>query len=40
MRYFPPDPNQNQERSDGALDSGRKSNRSFAEAVEVEISEN
>ena len=38
MRFYPQDTNQ--ERHDGALDSARKSNRSFAEAVESEISEN
>jgi hypothetical protein len=32
MKYYPP-PEQNQVRPDGALDSGRKSNSSFAEAV-------
>jgi hypothetical protein len=35
MKFYPPE--QNQERNDGALDSGRKSSGSFAEAVENEI---
>jgi hypothetical protein len=38
MKYYPPEPIQ--ERSDGALDSGRKSNKSFAEVVETEIIDN